>query len=470
MLFVTHFGPVPYENLMPFGTFLIVAARCPVCGEAVCLDRSTYQENYDCRLCTPCHPCTPIGTAIHFGVLLEIWIKYGSFGFQGQECGTVVDSNPLRIPSHHQSSTHSSRRRHCMWQRIRGHVSQPRWSIMTTNARGRRPRAHQPFPEILEDRQLLTASLAPIASFSVPAQLGYQLPLDGSDSTSSDQTFNATSSNPDIKVSVAQGQFWTVTVSHTAANSSDVTINHETMTFQLFGDLTPQTVARITTLTEDGYYTNGFPSQTPPVLAGQYIPRITSVAFSGFSVVQGGSSSATSTTSSSGLPPIATEPVQQLAFTGQYQIAMANTGAPNSTDAQFFITNGVLSQSAQQAFDFNYTIFGQLVSGQQTVTDLSKVAVQNNSSGEDSEPIRPVVINSVALSSTNPNGVLHIDTTSATAGQTATITVTATDPTNDTTATQSFTVTVGAYNGPTNSVTSSITANTPQTIQLKSTP
>ena len=230
--------------------------------------------------------------------------------------------------------------------------------LMTTNARGRRPRAHQPFPETLEDRQLLTASLAPITSFSVLAQLGYQLAMDGSGSTSSNQTYTARSSNPNIKVSVAQGQFWTVTVSHTVANSSDVTINHESMTFQLFDDLTPQTVARITTLTNDGYYTNGFPTQTPPVPAGQYIPRITSAAYSGFSASQGGSSSATSTSSSSCLTPIATEPVQQLAFTGQYQIAMANTGAPDSTDAQFFITNGVLSQSAQQAFDFNYTIFG----------------------------------------------------------------------------------------------------------------
>jgi len=256
---------------------------------------------------------------------------------------------------------------------------------------------------------------------------------------------------------VAQGQFWTVTVSHTAANGTDVTINHESMTFQLFGDLTPQTVARITTLTTDGYYINGFPTQTPPVPAGQYIPRITSVASSGFSAIQAGSSSATSTSSSSGIPPIATEPVQQLAFTGRYQIAMANTGLPNSTDAQFFVTNGNLSQAAQQAFDFNYTIFGQLVSGQQTMTDLSKVAVQNNTPppgqpAEDSQPITPVVINSVALSSTNPNGVLHIDTTSATPGETATITVTATDPTDHTTATQSFTVTVGVYNGPTDPV------------------
>ena len=141
---------------------------------------------------------------------------------------------------------------------------------------------------------------------------------------------------------------------------------------------------------------------------------------------------------------------------------MANTGSPASSDAQFFITNGTLSQSVQQSFDFNYTIFGQLVSGQQTVTDLSKVAVQNNSSTppEDSQPITPVVINSVAFSSTNPNGVLHIDTTGATAGQTAAITVTATDSTDHTT-TRTFTVTVGAYNGPTNSVNSSVDTQQP---------
>src|SRR5271157_492805 len=90
----------------------------------------------------------------------------------------------------------------------------------------------QPLVEVLEGRQLLTASLAPITNFTVPAGQGYQLPLDGS-GTSDPQTFTATSSNPDmIKVSVAppvvgtQGQFWTVTVSHQPepGNSSDVTI------------------------------------------------------------------------------------------------------------------------------------------------------------------------------------------------------------------------------------------------------
>ncbi len=350
--------------------------------------------------------------------------------------------------------------------------------ILKTNSRSDRQAARtrqdskrsrrQPSVEVMESRQLLTASLAPISNLTVPALQGYQLSLDGSGTTGA-QTFTATSSNPNIKISVAQGQFWTLTVSHTAANSSDVTLNHETMTFQLFSTLTPQTVTRISNLTSEGYYTNGFPSQTPPVAAGQYIPRITSVTSSGFAAVQGGSSSATSTSSSSGVTPIATEIAQQLAFTGQYQLAMANTSSPNSSDAQFFITNGTVSQSIQKSFDYNYTIFGQLVSGQQTMGDLAKVAVTTNSSGEKTQPVTPVVINSVALTSTNPNGVLLIDTTGAAAGQTGTITVTATDPTDHTTKTETFTVTVGSYTGPTDTVTSSVGFNAPQSVQLTST-
>ena len=366
------------------------------------------------------------------------------------------------------------------------------WKVSSRSDRhgaGSRPGSkhsrRQPLVEVLEGRQLLTASLAPISNITVPALLGYQLALDSS-GTSDAQTFTATSSNPNIQVSVApkvssatpqtanQPQYWTITVSHSPANSSDVTINHESMTFQLFGDLTPQTVARIATLTNDNYYTTATLPGSSPAGPGMFFPRITSVSASGVSVLQGGSGSPTSTVSSSGIPPIATEPVQQLAFTGQSQIAMANTGAAEGTDAQFFITNGTLSQSFQQQWDFNYTIFGQLVSGQQTVTDLSKVAVQNNTppSGQTpelSQPISPVVIDSVAFSSTNSIGVLHLDTTGATAGQTATITVTATDPTDHTKATQSFTVTVGAYIGPADPVinfipsVSPVSATTPPT-------
>ncbi len=307
----------------------------------------------------------------------------------------------------------------------------------------------QPLVEVLEGRQLLTASLAPIANVPVPALMGYQLPLDGSGNTDPSQTYTATSSNPDIQVSVAQGQFWTVTVSHTAANSSDVAFSNAPMTFQLFQSLTPNTVARITNFTNDGYY------------VGKFFARITSTASTPpakFSIFQGGSSNQDLTLSSpSGVAPIGPEIVQQLAATGANQLFMANGGPGTVTnDAQFFITNGSQSATAQQTFDYSYTLFGQLVgqAGQSTLTnDLSKVALTVNSAYPDapapSQPISPVTITSASLSQNNPNGVLLIDTTSATtAGQTANITVTATDPSDHTTATQTFTVTTVAYSGP----------------------
>src|SRR5208337_1382286 len=152
-------------------------------------------------------------------------------------------------------------------------------------ARARHDSKHfrrQPLVEVLEGRQLLTASLAPITSFSVPPKMGYPLALDGS-GTSDAQTFTATSSNPNIKVSVAQGPFWTLTVSHTAANSSDVTFVNAPMTFQLFQSLTPNTGARITNFTNGanaGFY------------VGKFFPRITSTSSTppaAFSIFQGGS-------------------------------------------------------------------------------------------------------------------------------------------------------------------------------------
>src|SRR4051794_40466337 len=101
-----------------------------------------------------------------------------------------------------------------MWNRIGKNCSLSSPKVPATRGQSRRRHALQPRPDDLEDRQLMTASLGPLASINVPAQLGYQAPLDGRGSNSPSQTFTATSSNPDIQVSIAQGQFWTLTVSH----------------------------------------------------------------------------------------------------------------------------------------------------------------------------------------------------------------------------------------------------------------
>ncbi|MFO0892670.1 MAG: peptidylprolyl isomerase [Isosphaeraceae bacterium] len=337
-----------------------------------------------------------------------------------------------------------------MWDRIRKDSIPAKGEASDLGRRPSRVRSRRrPLVEVLENRRLMTASLAPLGDLTnVPAKMGFQLPLNGSGSNSPTQTFTATSDNPNIRVSVAQGQFWTMTVSHQASGTpGDVSFTDAPMTFQLFPNLTPNTVSRITNFTNNGYYVN----------QGKFFPRI----LSNF-VAQGGSTSATSTASSSGVPPIATEIVQQLNFSGSAQLAMANTGAPVSTDAQFFITYG-----PQTSLNYGYTLFGQLVSGLDTLAKLAQVTVKSNGASppEISVPDSPVTITSASLSSQNPNGVLLIDATSATsAGQTANITVTATDPSDGTSVSRTFEVTTSAYNGPSNPSINFIPTANPVTV------
>ncbi len=300
--------------------------------------------------------------------------------------------------------------------------------------RSRRPRPLLRL-ESLEERKLLAAALATIAPVTVPAQMGYQVLLDGSAATgTTQQNFSATSSNPNITASVATGPYFSVSVSHTAASVSDVSFTG-TIVMQLFQDLTPNTVDQIRQFVNDGYYIgknftriiNGFPG------ASDY-------------VAQGGAPNANGT-GSSGQPgtPFANEIVQQLAFNNSQQVAMANAGGTNTNDTQFFLTT-----STPTSLDYNYTIFGQMVGGQSILTDMTMVQVQTNPiTGEKSLPVNPITITAASMSDTNTSGVLHIDTTQAKAGDTATITVTAKDPTTNTEVTRTFTVTVGSYTGPT---------------------
>jgi cyclophilin family peptidyl-prolyl cis-trans isomerase len=244
------------------------------------------------------------------------------------------------------------------------------------------------------------------------------------------------------------------------------------LTFQLFNSagnaantpLTTNTVHQITQYTNDSYYVN----------TGKFFPRIVS-NFGGttFTVLQGGSDSATSTASQSGQPgtPFANENFQQLPLSGINQLSMANSGGTDSNDAQFFINTGSLNSQ----LGYGFTVFGQMLTGQTTLGQMAAVPVTNNSQGEHSQPILPVTITSTTLSNTSPNGTLLLDTTQAKAGETATITVTAHDA-DGTTATQSFVVTVGAYGGPANptinfrpfanATIGSVPENTPGQVQL----
>lgn len=237
---------------------------------------------------------------------------------------------------------------------------------------------------------------------------------------------------------LSRAAFWNVGISYTDPVTPSNSFTG-TLTFQLFGTLTPNTVQMITNFTNDNYYVN----------TGDNITRVDSDFFStSYTLIQGGASDSNEQ-GASGQPgtPFPNEDVQQLALTGTDQLSMSNAGGTDSNDAQFFITTGPLNAQ----LGYSYTDFGQLVSGAGTLTKIAAVPVGPNSlTGEHSQPMYPITITSTTLTQTNSNGVVLIDATQARQGESADVTVTATDPVDGTQTSQSFHVLVGPYSGSTN--------------------
>jgi cyclophilin family peptidyl-prolyl cis-trans isomerase len=75
-------------------------------------------------------------------------------------------------------------------------------------------------------------------------------------------------------------------------------------------------------------------------------------------------------------------------------LAMANAG-PNTNGSQFFIVHG-----ASVGLPPNYTIFGKLTDGLDTLDKIANVAVGPSSSGERSKPQSDVTINTVKIDET----------------------------------------------------------------------
>jgi peptidyl-prolyl cis-trans isomerase A (cyclophilin A) len=77
-------------------------------------------------------------------------------------------------------------------------------------------------------------------------------------------------------------------------------------------------------------------------------------------------------------------------------IAMANTGQSNSASSQFFIN--VADNNNTQGFDSSYTVFGQVIYGQNVVMDISEVQVGYSTAyGADVQPVTPVTLIGAAV-------------------------------------------------------------------------
>lgn len=82
-------------------------------------------------------------------------------------------------------------------------------------------------------------------------------------------------------------------------------------------------------------------------------------------------------------------------FEGDYErgvVAMANAG-PNTNGSQFFIMH------QYTPLPKNYVIFGNVISGLETIDAIANQEVQMSGNGEMSSPIEPTVINEVVIES-----------------------------------------------------------------------
>ncbi len=75
-------------------------------------------------------------------------------------------------------------------------------------------------------------------------------------------------------------------------------------------------------------------------------------------------------------------------------VAMANAG-PNTNGSQFFICSGPSAKGLNQ--HPNYSVFGVVSSGQDTVQAIDQVAVRPGPSGERSRPVEDVILKGVEI-------------------------------------------------------------------------
>ena len=204
-------------------------------------------------------------------------------------------------------------------------------------------RAYRPVVEGLEDRCLLAAPVVDPINFTplnVPAGKTLFVPVTATDTDGNPLTYTATSSNSQISVTARNNPHPYLDI--TVAGYSDV------MVFQLFDDLTPNTVAIIGGLVKSGFYDN--------LTFHRVVPNF---------VIQGGDPNGNGT----GGPGFTFDDEFNASaiYSGNGQLGLANSG-PDTNGSQFFVTIG-----PQRALDFNQAIFGQLVRGFDILNEIDPV-------------------------------------------------------------------------------------------------
>jgi cyclophilin family peptidyl-prolyl cis-trans isomerase len=262
----------------------------------------------------------------------------------------------------------------------------------------------------LEPRQLLAAPTISLSdTFTVPIGKTLQVPIAGEDADGDTLSYS---------VSTGSG----VSAGFRASTNTFVELytNKGTMRFQLFDDLAPNTVRKIRGLVESGFYDN---------LNFHYLQTKT------YRFAMGGDPNGNGT----GGPQFRFDDEfnKDAIFSGSGQLAMNNGEVKDNNGSQFFITD-----SQARAYDFNYTIFGQLVRGGKV---LDNVLNATPAVGFGT-PTTPVTIQSARIVESKTDAVMQLRGGSA--GKSTTVTVTASDGRNVVSKTVTVNVVADASNTP----------------------
>lgn len=232
---------------------------------------------------------------------------------------------------------------------------------------------HTQWIDRLENRRLLAAPSISISDVvTVPAGKTLQVPVAGTDAN-----------GHALSYSVRAGSG--VSAGFRSADNTwlELKTSKGTMRFQLFDDLAPNTVRKIRGLVEAGYYN------------GLNFHQL--VDLNGYRYAMGGDPRG----DGSGGPDFRVDDEfhQDAIFSGSGQLALNNGEKKDNNGSQFFITD-----SQARAYDFNFTIFGQMVRGGKV---LDSILAATPATGAGS-PTSPITINTARIVEDHSDTVLQI--------------------------------------------------------------
>jgi cyclophilin family peptidyl-prolyl cis-trans isomerase len=235
----------------------------------------------------------------------------------------------------------------------------------------------------------------PVGNVTVPAGKSLIIPITATVTNGRALTYTITgSTNAMAIVPHTNNPFWKLHVAQACATNAPgafqtpfrggtaTVTNVGDLTFMLFPEYAPDTVAIFQGLSACGFYNSN-------TIFHRVVTNF---------VIQGGDPR---TNGSGGLVfQYQDEFNPQAIFSGNGQLALANSG-PNTDGSQFFVTLG-----QQRSLDLKYTLFGQLVRGFDVLTNLISTAVDTNS--------RPLANEIITLASFVPDTIDTVITLTAT--------------------------------------------------------